>query len=187
MCNCQASKSHLIILIIIPLIHPVIIFYGFILVAVISNIISSLFFFWSIIHSGFLWWVVLSQGCECECIHETFFFPFWLQIKFSEFVARHIGEREGVILEAETGDFLGKHHGFWFYTIGQRQGLRLPGGPWYAFSLFIAGALFLLLCFDYWFLCFLFGLHRLFTLLSFVLFYLRLSCILLVYWGGTSF
>lgn len=53
------------------------------------------------------------------------------QIKFSEFVARQIGEEEGVILEAETGDFLGKHRGFWFYTIGQRQGLRLPGGPWY--------------------------------------------------------
>ncbi|KAE8037148.1 hypothetical protein FH972_009765 [Carpinus fangiana] len=53
------------------------------------------------------------------------------KIKFSEFVARQIGEREGVILEAETGDFLGIHRGFWFYTIGQRQGLRLPGGPWY--------------------------------------------------------
>ncbi|KAG8374876.1 hypothetical protein BUALT_Bualt10G0041100 [Buddleja alternifolia] len=53
------------------------------------------------------------------------------KIKFSEFVARHIGEEEGVILEAETGDLLGKHRGFWFYTIGQRQGLRLPGGPWY--------------------------------------------------------
>ncbi|KAJ4978279.1 hypothetical protein NE237_009059 [Protea cynaroides] len=53
------------------------------------------------------------------------------KIKFSEFVARHIGEMEGVLLEAETGDFLGKHRGFWFYTIGQRQGLRLPGGPWY--------------------------------------------------------
>ncbi|KAL9253969.1 tRNA-specific 2-thiouridylase MnmA-like protein [Drosera capensis] len=53
------------------------------------------------------------------------------KIKFSEFVARHIGEREGVILEAESGNYLGKHRGFWFYTIGQRQGLRLPGGPWY--------------------------------------------------------
>ncbi|KAL9404945.1 hypothetical protein Peur_001917 [Populus x canadensis] len=53
------------------------------------------------------------------------------KIKFSEFVGRHIGESEGVILEAETGDFLGIHRGFWFYTIGQRQGLRLPGGPWY--------------------------------------------------------
>ncbi|XP_015088615.1 uncharacterized protein LOC107031683 isoform X1 [Solanum pennellii] len=53
------------------------------------------------------------------------------KIKFSEFVARHIGESEGIILEAENGDYLGNHRGFWFYTIGQRQGLRLPGGPWY--------------------------------------------------------
>jgi len=53
------------------------------------------------------------------------------KVKFNEFVARHIGEMEGILLEAETGDFLGKHRGFWFYTIGQRQGLRLSGGPWY--------------------------------------------------------
>jgi tRNA-specific 2-thiouridylase len=42
---------------------------------------------------------------------------------------------EGVLIEAETGDYLGTHRGFWFYTIGQRQGLRLPGGPWYALSI----------------------------------------------------
>jgi tRNA U34 2-thiouridine synthase MnmA/TrmU len=42
---------------------------------------------------------------------------------------------EGVLIEAETGDYLGIHRGFWFYTIGQRQGLRLPGGPWYALSI----------------------------------------------------
>ncbi|CAN6454114.1 unnamed protein product [Victoria cruziana] len=53
------------------------------------------------------------------------------KLKFSEFVAKHIGEMEGVLLEAETGDFLGKHRGYWFYTVGQRQGLRLSGGPWY--------------------------------------------------------
>ncbi|KAJ4751288.1 tRNA-specific 2-thiouridylase MnmA [Rhynchospora pubera] len=53
------------------------------------------------------------------------------KVKFSEFVEMHIGEKEGVMLEAETGDYLGNHRGFWFYTIGQRQGLRLPGGPWY--------------------------------------------------------
>ncbi|KAM0937641.1 putative sulfurtransferase [Dioscorea sansibarensis] len=53
------------------------------------------------------------------------------KVKFSEFVTRHIGEMEGILLEAESGDYLGKHRGFWFYTIGQRQGLRLPGGPWY--------------------------------------------------------
>ncbi|KAF3545262.1 hypothetical protein DY000_02010343 [Brassica cretica] len=41
------------------------------------------------------------------------------------------GDKEGIILEAETGDFLGNHRGFWFYTIGQRQGLHLLGGPWY--------------------------------------------------------
>lgn len=46
---------------------------------------------------------------------------------------------EGIILEAETGDYLGKHRGFWFYTIGQRQGLRLPGGPWYVMSVSIYG------------------------------------------------
>ncbi|MCL5010848.1 MAG: tRNA 2-thiouridine(34) synthase MnmA [Patescibacteria group bacterium] len=29
------------------------------------------------------------------------------------------------------GQILGKHSGFWFYTIGQRKGIFLPGGPWY--------------------------------------------------------
>jgi tRNA U34 2-thiouridine synthase MnmA/TrmU len=49
---------------------------------------------------------------------------------------------EGVILEAESGDYLGKHRGFWFYTIGQRQGLRLPGGPWYVQSRCLTRSLF---------------------------------------------
>lgn len=49
---------------------------------------------------------------------------------------------EGVILEAESGDYLGKHRGFWFYTIGQRQGLRLPGGPWYVLPWWLTRSLF---------------------------------------------
>jgi tRNA U34 2-thiouridine synthase MnmA/TrmU len=49
---------------------------------------------------------------------------------------------EGVILEAESGDYLGKHRGFWFYTIDQRQGLRLPGGPWYVLSWCLTRSLF---------------------------------------------
>lgn len=53
------------------------------------------------------------------------------KVKFSDFIRRHLGEREGRILEAETGTYLGSHKGFWFYTIGQRQGLRLSNGPWY--------------------------------------------------------
>ena len=39
--------------------------------------------------------------------------------------------KQGDIVEFETGKKLGKHRGYWYYTIGQRQGLGLGGGPWY--------------------------------------------------------
>ena len=42
-----------------------------------------------------------------------------------------MGEREGDIIELETGRKLGKHKGFWFHTIGQRKGLGLGEGPWF--------------------------------------------------------
>ena len=42
-----------------------------------------------------------------------------------------MGEKEGEIVELETGKILGKHKGFWFHTIGQRKGLGLSGGPWF--------------------------------------------------------
>ena len=53
------------------------------------------------------------------------------KIKFREFLAHHLGTRSGEIVEYETGNVLGTHQGFWYYTIGQRQGLKLGGGPWY--------------------------------------------------------
>ncbi len=53
------------------------------------------------------------------------------QIRYAEFVRFHLGERRGPIVELETGRRLGEHRGYWFYTIGQRQGLGLSGGPWY--------------------------------------------------------
>ena len=53
------------------------------------------------------------------------------KVKFNEFVAEHLGERPGAIVELESGERLGTHKGFWFHTIGQRSGLRLSGGPWY--------------------------------------------------------
>ncbi|CAI7762652.1 unnamed protein product [Closterium sp. NIES-54] len=53
------------------------------------------------------------------------------KVKFPEFVARHVGEQEGLLVEAESGEALGVHRGFWFFTIGQRQGIKLSGGPWY--------------------------------------------------------
>src|SRR4030095_11299687 len=43
----------------------------------------------------------------------------------------HLGTKQGSMIEVETGKIMGQHDGFWFYTIGQRQGLGLGGGPWY--------------------------------------------------------
>lgn len=53
------------------------------------------------------------------------------KFKFSDFLRQHLGEKKGEIREKETGRILGEHHGFWFYTFGQRQGLGLSGGPWF--------------------------------------------------------
>jgi tRNA-specific 2-thiouridylase len=53
------------------------------------------------------------------------------KIKYPEFVHHHLGERAGEIIELESGRVLAEHRGPWFYTIGQRKGLGLAGGPWY--------------------------------------------------------
>lgn len=51
--------------------------------------------------------------------------------KFSDFIKHHLGTQQGNLIESETGKIMGHHDGFWFYTIGQRQGIGLGGGPWY--------------------------------------------------------
>ncbi|MEN9362060.1 MAG: tRNA 2-thiouridine(34) synthase MnmA [Verrucomicrobiota bacterium] len=53
------------------------------------------------------------------------------KIKYNDFVRFHLGEKEGWIVELETGKRLGRHKGVWFHTIGQRTGLGLSGGPWF--------------------------------------------------------
>lgn len=53
------------------------------------------------------------------------------KIKFRDFVKEQVGTKEGLLIEIETGTQVGAHEGFWFYTLGQRQGLGLAGGPWY--------------------------------------------------------
>ncbi|MGB5528799.1 MAG: tRNA 2-thiouridine(34) synthase MnmA [Ignavibacteriaceae bacterium] len=53
------------------------------------------------------------------------------QIKFNEFIKHHLGEIEGAILDIDNNKVLGKHPGYYYYTIGQRSGLRLGGGPWF--------------------------------------------------------
>jgi len=56
------------------------------------------------------------------------------KIPYDEFVRHHLGDRPGPIVDVETGRRLGRHRGVWFYTIGQRRGLGLAGGPWYVVS-----------------------------------------------------
>lgn len=53
------------------------------------------------------------------------------KIRYADFVRHYLGEKEGDIVEAGTGRVLGRHKGSWFYTVGQRTGLGLGGGPWY--------------------------------------------------------
>ena len=53
------------------------------------------------------------------------------KINYNDFVRRFLGEKEGKIVELETGKIIGTHKGYWFHTIGQRKGLGLSGGPWY--------------------------------------------------------
>ncbi|MDR3609531.1 MAG: tRNA 2-thiouridine(34) synthase MnmA [Ignavibacteriaceae bacterium] len=53
------------------------------------------------------------------------------QIKFNDFIRHHLGDIKGDIIELETDKKLGTHNGYYYYTIGQRSGLGLSGGPWY--------------------------------------------------------
>jgi tRNA-specific 2-thiouridylase len=53
------------------------------------------------------------------------------------FLAREMGDRApgpGEIVD-EAGNALGRHLGIHRYTVGQRRGLGLPGGPWYVLRL----------------------------------------------------
>lgn len=53
------------------------------------------------------------------------------QIKFTDFIKHHLGELKGDLIDIDTGKKAGEHNGYYFYTIGQRSGLGLSGGPWY--------------------------------------------------------
>lgn len=53
------------------------------------------------------------------------------KIDYADFIKRNLGEKEGPVIEIETGRKIGTHKGYWFYTIGQRKGLGMSGGPWY--------------------------------------------------------
>ncbi len=48
----------------------------------------------------------------------------------NDFLRSHLSIRPGKIITS-NGKVLGTHNGLWFYTIGQRKGIMLPGGPYY--------------------------------------------------------
>ncbi len=53
------------------------------------------------------------------------------KIDFSDFLQANLGVMPGDFVDFDTNKVIGKHDGFWFYTIGQRKGMGLSGGPWY--------------------------------------------------------
>ena len=53
------------------------------------------------------------------------------QIRFAEFIKHHLGVKKGEIIDIASGKVMGVHNGYYYYTIGQRSGLGLGGGPWY--------------------------------------------------------
>ena len=54
----------------------------------------------------------------------------FVKTTINDFLARHLKEKPGKIFDPQ-GKFLGEHRGLWFYTIGQRKGIFLSGGPYY--------------------------------------------------------
>jgi len=50
-----------------------------------------------------------------------------------DFLKKYIKEKPGRIVSKE-GKVIGRHNGLWFYTIGQRKGIKLPSGPYYVIA-----------------------------------------------------
>ena len=60
------------------------------------------------------------------------------KVKFDEFLSSYLGNRPGDVVDAMTGDIIGRHNGLWYHTVGQRKGigkvmfpLATAHGPWY--------------------------------------------------------
>lgn len=47
------------------------------------------------------------------------------------FLGRYLKFKPGEIRKLETDKIIGRHNGLVGYTIGQRKGIKLSGGPWY--------------------------------------------------------
>ena len=54
----------------------------------------------------------------------------FVQITINDFLKKYLKEKVGNIVD-KKGRILSRHQGLWFYTIGQRKGIGLAGGPYY--------------------------------------------------------
>jgi len=54
----------------------------------------------------------------------------FIQTTINDFLKKYLKTKPGKIVD-KKGKVLGLHEGLWFYTIGQRKGIKLPGGPYY--------------------------------------------------------
>lgn len=57
----------------------------------------------------------------------------FIETTIEDFLKRYLKTKPGHIVDA-NGKMLGKHEGLHFYTIGQRKGIGLPGGPYYVLN-----------------------------------------------------
>lgn len=49
------------------------------------------------------------------------------KVNFREFLKKYVGEKQGDIVDIATARKLRSHQGHWFYTVGQREGLKIGG------------------------------------------------------------
>jgi len=54
----------------------------------------------------------------------------FIQTTINDFLKKYLKEKPGKIVDTQ-GKILGEHRGLWFYTIGQRKGIGLSGGPYF--------------------------------------------------------
>jgi tRNA-specific 2-thiouridylase len=93
--------------------------------------ISKLMFPIGCLHKYEVREIALKQKLPSAFRKDSYGICFLGKINYNDFIRRYFGEKFGRIVEFETGKILGNHNGYWFYTIGQRKGLYLSGGPWF--------------------------------------------------------
>jgi len=57
----------------------------------------------------------------------------FIQTTINDFLKRYLKPNPGKIVDTK-GKIIGEHEGLWFYTIGQRKGIGLPGGPFWVLN-----------------------------------------------------